>query len=370
MLASIGEFGINVVLALVVVAAAHYTLKLEAYQDLIIGMLLYVCVSATLSNRRLARANEADGALLARSEIWDKIAADTNLLATMRTDEEMMTAKLRELDDALGLIVNKYPTNGHLFSHWYRAKLEDVLQHTKHTIESDSYFFDTSLLEQQDRIYSHVFQARANDFFWCTATIKGLEWYLTPAGATFVAGIDAKVEQGLMKGLKRLFVYDTDTELGSFEARLCFLLHENSGYSFKLISSSDFNSILWGFQDSSLVPDFGIYGDHFVWETQQDATVMIEHGQVCVGSERLTRYSQLFEKLWGQAVPAPAVVGEFAKQYGATRMAAYRPLVLAERRNRSLAAASAGEPLVGPVRGRRRTARSRPAGPPPADGQS
>ena len=108
---------------------------------------------------------------------------------------------------------------------------------------------------------------------------------------------------GKINQIKRLFIYDDESELTSFMTQLCFYLHLQSGYEYRVINRIDFEAIIKGFGDRTLVGDFGIYGNYFIWETSTESKIFIDTGYVCVDKERIVKYTGLFEKMWDQAVP-------------------------------------------------------------------
>ena len=151
---------------------------------------------------------------------------------------------------------------------------------------------------KSSKIYDKVFQGRDIDYYWATSSCKGIGWFLTTSGSAFLKIIDGKFRTNKLMSLRRLFIYDSDDELQDYKTRLCFFLHQQSNYEYKIITRSDFESILNGFEDRTLVQDFGIYGEHFVWETVSDDRITIQHGYICVNDIRLKKYRQLYFKLW------------------------------------------------------------------------
>ena len=139
-------------------------------------------------------------------------------------------------------------------------------------------------------------------------------------------GLDAKFREGNIISIRRLFIYEQKEELEDFRTRLCFLLHAQSNYEYKIISKKDFDSILLSFGDRTLVNDFGIYGEHFIWETAIENKVFIDSGYVNVDKKRIAKYTELYKRIWTVASKYEILDNELITKYKNFRMVDFRTI--------------------------------------------
>lgn len=334
-LVALVQFLINVVISSIVVGIAQQILNLNTYQAIILGGVLFVCILAIQIDYRISRISEVSQKIYSQQGEWDEIHENVSRLMGIQNNLQTVNSKLQEISEGLKLITIRQNTEENLFIYWYNDKLDTLKDHINHTIETQSFYFDTSLLKEQDRIFN-IFKGRDTDYHWATASCKGIEWFLTTSGDIFLRAIDTKLKAGQIKSVKRLFIFDTESELYDFNTLLCFFLHEKSGFEFRVMNRGDFEAIFRGFGNRSLVVDFGLYGTHFVWETPPEEKYIIHYGEVCVNKIKMNLYKQLYEHLWSQATPHKIANQDIIEKYNIYRIDSFRRLVLAANTKKTL----------------------------------
>jgi hypothetical protein len=138
------------------------------------------------------------------------------------------------------------------------------------------------------------------DVFWALASCKSISHFADPDGTTFLRQVDRMFQQGEITEIRRLILFDEDSELDQRIVKIFLLLHEQSNYKYKVISSDYLNAIYRNFGDKTLMKDFGIWGSSFVWETPEE-NIMTLRGLICKKLERIRLYRQLYDELWEAA---------------------------------------------------------------------
>ena len=208
--------------------------------------------------------------------------------------------KIQEIAKNLEAIEHSCSDKDDLFERWYDKKLDELLEHTKRTAGTESYTFDTSLIREQGEIFK-IFHGSESDYHWATSSCKGIDWFLTTEGESFIRQLYKTYKEGKIRSLRRLFIYDSMDELADLKVELCLYLHETSNYEYEIISRDEFKSIWVDFRDQTLSLDFGLHGSYFVWETPPKDPVIDKHGEVCANKKRINTYTQLYKTLWAQA---------------------------------------------------------------------
>lgn len=298
------------------------------------GACLFISIEVIRTGHNITRNLELLEKISSQGATWTETLKLVQGLSIIRDDFLTLDERNRNFEDSLRLIAERYSGTDNLFLQWYHDKLNDLHLHINHTVETESYTFDTSHLQEQKRIYS-LFKGRENDYFWATSTCDGISWYASPTGDLFHQSLDSFLKQGKLKGVRRIFVFQDKTELDRFQTKLCFLLHKQSGFDYRVIGKDDFEAIIKNFGDRTLVRDFGIYGDHFVWETDPDEVTPVQLGEICVSNKRMAKYNQLFELLWDQSILIEINDLEIVDKYKGYRMDSFRKLFLSSTQNKT-----------------------------------
>jgi len=298
------QFAIEVLLSIVATALVGHLLHLDAYHEILVGLLLFLSLAV------LRRAYLIEQSLALLRMLPDHVAtlADVRTflhqLQTVHSIQRQLDSDLLRVSNNLRELIARYGGSSSLFGFWYRARLLAFLHDLEHTLETDSYTFDLSLLQEQDRL-DNVFTGIETDCFCGTCTCQGVSWYLAAAGSYFLQSIDKQFTSGNIRAVRRLFIYETEADLNDPVVRVCLFLHECSGYQYRAISDASFRAVMDDFGERDFVRDFGISGKHYVWETIPKGTGAVESGVVCVNTERISKYAQLFERLWAHAAEYP-----------------------------------------------------------------
>ena len=331
-LPTVGSFLVNVIISVIGAAIVQQLLKLDLYQGVLLGTCLYISIEVIRLGYLFNRNLELLSKLTLRDTTWAETLKLVQSLSVAKNNIIVIDDKIRNISDGLRLIAERYSEADNLFLQWYHDKLDDIAKHISHTIETESYEFDNSHLQEQKRIYS-LFQGRASDYFWATSTCDGINWYATTTGDLFHQNLNAKFQEGKLKGIRRIFIFQDEAELNEFQTRLCFLLHKQSGFEYKVIGKDDFEAVIKNFGDRTMVKDFGVYGAHFVWETDPDEDTPIRLGEFCVNKHRMAKYKQLYELIWDQSVLQEIDDEELLKKYVGYGMDSFRKLLLSSKKS-------------------------------------
>ena len=327
---TLGEFLVQIVIAGVISALLQQALKLDAYQSIVTGVLLFVAVETIRLDYRMSRSTEISEKLAAEQHGWGETLTALERLTSTEKEARLLDSKLHQIADDLRVVARTYPVDKTLFVQWYEDKLEALHRHLRHTLENDAYYFDASLLQEENRMY-RVFQGKEQDYFWATSSCDSIPWYATTGGDLFIRAIDERLRAGNIKHVRRIFTYNSQQELEQLSTKICFYLHARSGYDYRIMAWSDYRSIIEDFGDRTLVPDFGIYGPYFVWETPSEERISSQTGYVCVDTAKIAKYTRLFEMLWSQALPFDVVDEDFTTKYGDLRLDSFRRIMLTIR---------------------------------------
>ena len=305
----------NVIVIGIVVAILKDVLKLETYEEILLAITLFIAFTLLELQVNGNKALEQTQDVCSQKPVWVETRDAVRRLKVFQDHVENYSTNLQDISEGLKTIAGKKTTENGLFEHLYEEKLRSLGKHVKHTVQTNCYHFETTLLQEEDKIYD-VFQGRPTDYFWATSTCDGISWFRSTSGEMFLTAIDAKVKGKKVCALRRLFSYKSPDELKKKDVELFLALHAASGYEYKVIKKNDFDNIIKGFHDDSLVPDFGVYGTHFVWETHPDFNIYIESGDFCADKLKVKQYYALFNKLWGQAKNHPVQITDTYREKG------------------------------------------------------
>lgn len=322
---SAGQLVGEVIISGIVTAIVQSALALDTFQGIMLGMTLFICLKVIEVEVKSTRTIDNTTPIGNFTSAWVEIGENVKRLVFLQDRLEGINNKVRQISDGIKVINGRDKTENGLFVKWYDDKIEELLSHISQTIETDSLEYESFIIKEQDRFFS-VFQGRPTDFFWATSSCEGISWYLTPNGEIFLRAVETRFSSGLIPSVRRLFMYTRSTELDEFNTRLCFYLHEQSGYEYKIISKHDFEAVLRAFGNKSLSGDFGIYGTHFVWETTPEAQNMINVGRISQNKNQIANYSQLFKDLWAQGAEYKISDPLFKKKYDGQKIDSLRKL--------------------------------------------
>lgn len=290
-LAVLFEIIVNVIISLVLLGILGKILTLSAYEGIVVGGLFFLITLAIWLRYDVGKI----------AEYSQEIAKDrADLIKTLRQINlfEGLNPELRNISDGIRLLSEKYGSDD-LFIRWYLQKIEFIQKHLKYTLDTDAFDFDQSMTAERQRILSSLKKSKP-DAFWAVASCRSIPHFADPDGTAFLRQVDKMLHDGEITEVRRLFLFDSETELNDVATKILLLLHSNDRYKYKIIPKKDFDIIFKNFGDKSLAKDFGVYGLSFVWETPE-TNVMTQMGFMCRNQVRIQLYRQLYEELWDAA---------------------------------------------------------------------
>ncbi len=324
------EFLIEVILAIFTAAIVEKYLNLDEFQSILLGIVAFIGINIIYFDFKLSTNLNHVVNILGMKSKWEETLENTR--HTVRVDENIiqLSDKLRDIADGLEAVVKTHSSAEDFFPAWYEDKLNRLKDHIFYTTHYQSYHFDGSVIQEQSRMYK-VFRGEKEDFFWATVDCEMIPLFATPEGEIFLRAIDERVRSGQITNVKRLFIFDSPDQLETLTTKLCFCLHIQSGYDFRIISSQDFETLLYGFGDRNLVPDFGIYGTYYVWETPPKK-IFTERGYICMNDAKIKKYTALFKTIWANASNYSSKnIEELNKKYSQNRLFEFRTILDSEQ---------------------------------------
>lgn len=290
-----GKFSLDVFVSILAVTLIQLLITTTLFQEIVLGFLTFISIQILKLQAVSDNVKKIDSNITHQRKKLENTEQAVCIISEKKKSVDKINSDLKDISIGLDTIVDRFSND--LFSPWYITKIQDLSQHIKHTLESETFYFDTSLIREQDRMF-RVFNSDNDGFFFATSTRETLAWSLETDGDDFMKELHNNYSSGNIKDIKRIFIYNKSSELSELFIQLWFTLHIQSGYHIKTIDKDYFNSLLSNYRDRSLSSDFGIYGKHFVWETMPNEKLSIEYGQICVNDEKIEKYTHLFEKVW------------------------------------------------------------------------
>ncbi len=297
-LISLGEFVAQVVITVVVAGILQQWLQLDTYQGILSGAVLFLCLLAIQINYRLVQMAGSLRIAGSGHEILVEMRGKVRQLADAERAVEDLDQSLRQIADGIKTLVLRYGRDD-VFVRWYRVKVAGLQRHLQHTLSTQSFDFDMSLLQERNS-YLDSLSGRETDRGSAVSHCEGYTAFATADGTVIARDVDERLQSRNLVSIRRLFVYEDRSELETREMEVLFFLHEQSGYEYRLIRRTDLDTIYQAFGDKSLMRDFGIWGDHFVWETPPE-NIIGQLGEICRDEERIAAYKHLYQVLWDAA---------------------------------------------------------------------
>ena len=133
---SLVEFLVDVVISVILVGLLQLFIPLDAYENILLGMLLVIALVIMRTGFTVFQIHE----------ILSQIQKYQNKV-------EKFSTRLREILDGLRVVASKYSSDDNtLFLDWYEDKLASLSNHIRNTVENESFYFDASLIQEIDKI--------------------------------------------------------------------------------------------------------------------------------------------------------------------------------------------------------------------------
>jgi len=203
-------------------------------------------------------------------------------------------------------------TKNTLFIKWYTKEFTKLETKIKNTLTDEYITFPVCRLPDKNNLIYSVFNEKNGDFFHASCTCEGIKWWFDYDGKWFIENLHKRVENKNITRIRRIFIYDDKDIINDMTdntttfhpiVQFCLALHQNGEYEFKLIKRGKYNDRFRKEKSTHEIdhisPDFGIYGNNYVWETlDADESDFLERGRFSKKKETVEHYQRFFNNLW------------------------------------------------------------------------
>jgi len=280
--------GTNVVVAIIVpiLIITNTSDKVPLLLSLILAFLSFIvlsCIELLIYNQKQHK-----------ERVWWKINEKSDLLLhNIRMDIHEINKEVHDKDDLFYFYIHKKIkelndlATGAVTHHEIKID-EAMLDITKKMYDSafkgtdDSVFMPVFLCEEEDKKF----------FFGSELPKEYFKWALS------------KVQNGSIKKIKRLFVYNNSSQLelesDSNMLRLIKFHIKHDNYECKKITSTTYNRLKNDSDLSELTKSFGIYGKKYLY-TERVADINQIVGYYSKEETKITKYTNFFNQCWETA---------------------------------------------------------------------
>lgn len=275
------------------------------FQSIVVGVsafLLWIAVISyyqNFSNQARAYENLAEKAIIVKEDV-DELSDSIKKMSAIINYRTIVNSKLAKIER--GCLSLYSSPQKHIFANWYADKIRRLESELRATLEGEYIGFETYHLQEETNPLYNAFDGKDNDFFYAPHTCENIRWWLNPYGRAFVESLHQKVEQGKIHHIKRIFIYKNIEELYQPLVQLCFKLHKNDVYDFRIISKEEYAKIFHSeAHRGTFKMYFGVFGENFAWETmegyEEDSATK---SRFSMKREKVQFYKDFFEKLWNK----------------------------------------------------------------------
>lgn len=191
-----------------------------------------------------------------------------------------------------------------IFVNFYIEKLKTLSDKVNDSINTGRFEIDYNTdkedYAQLSKSIFRVFNKNKNDYFYTISESlqKSIDWFfnINNMSNIYLSMTYDYLKQGKISSVKRLFVYKNIKDLDYDLTNLLIRLHLNSGFDVRFIT---YDNYLAHINKEHLYSDFGIYGNHFVFENNKNH--LNGETQFCgfsIKRERIDAYSNCFKTVW------------------------------------------------------------------------
>jgi len=203
------------------------------------------------------------------------------------------------------------------FAAWYVEDMKALRKNMHNTRQKEIVSFDLYKIHNVNHPIYQLFNfdnaASDTEYAFCEiCTYKDIKGWVHGDGeqfTKFIQGNVAKRENGVINGnikhVKRIFIYDQNADKnGDLLTQLCFALHRNEVYEFKIIFKekydTEFNAIYTANGGGEKYEEkFALYGKTFAWEPMaRNRHNEVINGIFSANKAKVNNYIDFFNKLW------------------------------------------------------------------------
>jgi len=144
-----------------------------------------------------------------------------------------------------------------------------------------------------------VFKGRDTDYFFTISKSNqsDVDWFFDDKkmSGNYLKMAYTYLNEKKIQSVRRIFIFSNNEQLEYKLMILLLRLHQNSGFEVKLLPQDFFENHL---NNEHLFSDFGIYGDHFVFENNGNPANSLKLCGFSIDSDRICKYRELFTLLW------------------------------------------------------------------------
>jgi len=190
-----------------------------------------------------------------------------------------------------------------LFASYYENRLRHLSQQMTMSASSKVLRVNQTHFDTTDILMTCLAGGSTDDFL-ATHLLSNNDYVRNvPHARRYMTRFEQKLRDGDVKAVRRLFVAD-DTQLRdqlTDEFTIYFIaLHasEHTQFDYRILPASTYRQFLADHEpDAGLVEDFGIYGEHYVYETNTASAQSIQ-GSFSADRERVQLYRRHFDACW------------------------------------------------------------------------
>lgn len=305
---------VNIVMPIFMLPVWYYLIKANWAESVLLSASFFLVIQICLIQAKSSEINKnvstdhgklgiVSGGVNTIKDDVDKLAVSITELRAITDYRKIVVEDLAEAAQNLNELSET--KSGKFFGQWYSYDVKKLKKHVDGTKDYEFVRFAVYKLQDATHPIHNIFKEEQLDFFYGTCTCKGINWWLNQYGGDFVKFIHNNIknetieQNGTIKQVRRIFIYENDEELHTTLVKFAFILHNNEVYKFKVISRKKFNEEFPKGETNTYKEDFGIFDEAYVWEvTHGDEKDGPTSGNFSRNKTRVKWYKEFFEKLW------------------------------------------------------------------------
>lgn len=217
--------------------------------------------------------------------------------ARLRFIEDEFREKLYNIEQAYRMILRRRRNYPDLYSQYFERVIEDLEQDIRRAAEQGELEADEKHVETTDLLYSCL-QGRDEDILRLVHFMEDNDFMYSTYQQTYYRRMIDLLEEGRVKEVRRLFVYEEGQEEWESSQKLIDFHRRQPGYRCRLILENEFKNFCADQGINESYTDFGIYGDWYVYSSRSADPEGDVVGVYYSSENVVDEYVQLFDNCW------------------------------------------------------------------------